>query len=191
MHRALRVGVITIGVIVALGARCGDDREEIDRAGLLDSAASYPAIDYTLTSENYRRWLATQDALDSLGVDLPVQIDFRAATDEHIDDVVDAIKDDTLSRPIIERAEWDVRDYVLTTVALAQSWDAANGSSARVEGLPGENALFIRQNIDESPAGRTASARIARRWEVSREYAKSGKGKAKGRGKGKGKRGKG
>lgn len=190
MHRALRIGAITIGAIVALGARCGDD-PDADQGSLLDESSPYPAIDYTLTSENYRRWLATQDAMDSLGVDLPVQIDFRAATDEHLDEVVDAIKEDTLARPIIERAEWDVRDYVLTTVALAQSWDAASGSPSRVEGLPGENALFIRQNIDDSPAGRTASARIARRWEASRAYEKSGKGKAKGRGKGKGKKGKG
>ncbi|MGH7637809.1 MAG: hypothetical protein ACREOK_09155 [Gemmatimonadaceae bacterium] len=108
------------------------------------SDSSHEAIDYTLTSDNYKKWLVAQQALDSAGIRFDERIDVRSVSDDDVDRVAESLQSRPSARSAIEDAGMSVRDFVLTTVALAQSWDAVNGPSARVLGAHSENLDFLR-----------------------------------------------
>lgn len=125
-----------------LGACSADVDGESDGDVLRDS--SYAAIDYALTSDNYKKWVAAQQALDSAGIRPIERIDVRSVSDDDIDRVTGSLESQPPARAAIESAGLSVRDFVLTTIALAQSWDAVNGPSARVLGVRPENLEFLR-----------------------------------------------
>jgi hypothetical protein len=145
---------LPLGMLL-VAANCDDGRTELSGGEVLSDTTVYRAVDYPLTSENYKRWLRTQSALDSVGVDQRLRIDARQATEEDIDRVVESLESQPKARAAIESADWSARDYVLTTVALAQSWDAVNRPSVRFTGLRSENVEFLRRQSIEDTAVRT------------------------------------
>src|SRR5688500_16414849 len=184
----------------ALVCACDNDVvSESDGDVLTDSA--YQAIDYTLTSDNYNKWLVAQQALDSAGIRPAERIDVRSVSDDDIDRVTRSLESQPPAKVAIEGAGLSVRDFVLTTIALAQSWDAVNGPSARVLGARPENLDFLRTQgagdsifrtrpgaafIDDSPAAGGADSDDDSDSERGR-----GKGKGRNKNKNKGKRGRG
>lgn len=192
LGRCLALVAIPIGLMLAA---CRDDADlnELTGGDVVNDTTSYEAIDYDLTSDNYRRWLAANDALDSARVEPAVRLDPRSATDDDIDRAVKALEADERASTAIRGADISVRDYVLTSVALAQSWDAIDGPN-RVTGIPMENVTFLRAQDTGAPAARPRpSARIIDHSdsdsdsEADSDSERRGNGKARGRGKGKGK----
>lgn len=125
-----------------LGACDSGAHAESDGDVLRDS--TYEAIDYALTSERYKQWMIAQQALDRAGVSPVERIDVRSVSDEDIDRVTRSLESQPQAKSAIEGAGMSVRDFVLTTIALAQSWDAVNGPPARVLGARPENLAFLR-----------------------------------------------
>lgn len=197
-HSGIRAGsrlALVAVVLVALAAACGDDadRTELTGGDVVQDTVSYQGLDYDLTSENYRRWLAANDALDSARIEPAVRLDPRAATDDDIDAAVKALEADERATTAIRGADISVRDYVLTSVALAQSWDAIDRPN-RVSGIPVENVSFLRTQDTGDQAIRTRpTARIIgdsdsdSDSEADSDSEGRGNGKARGRGKGKSK----
>lgn len=192
MRASARVGII---LVATLSLACGDDldRTELTGGDVVQDTASYQGIDYDLTSDNYRRWLAANDALDSARIEPAVRLDPRSATDDDIDAAVKALEADERASSTIRGADISVRDYVLTSVALAQSWDAIDRPN-RVSGIPVENVTFLRTQDtgDQANRPRPAARIIGDSDSDSDSEADSdsegrGNGKARGRGKGKGK----
>jgi hypothetical protein len=152
--KLLRLLSPAFGLALALPllAACGDRSEVAGGEVLGDSVI---ALDHELTSDNYTKWRRAQDALDSANVDLKVRLDSRRATAADIDRAIEAIEEQDEARRTIESVGFGVRDFVLTTLALAQSWDAVNRPSVRISGLRPENVEFLRQQAAEDPRVRT------------------------------------
>lgn len=194
MRAGGRVGII---LVATLSLACGDDldRTELTGGDVVQDTASYQGIDYDLTSDNYRRWLAANDALDSARIEPAVRLDPRSATDDDIDRAVKALEADERASTAIRGADISVRDFVLTSVALAQSWDAIDRPT-RVTGIPAENVAFLRTQDTGGQAARPRpSTRIIDHSdsdsdsdsEADSDSERRGNGKARGRGKGRGK----
>lgn len=182
-----------------LGACASGANSESD--GDVQRESTYEAIDYTLTSDNYKKWMAAQQALDSAGVRPAERIDVRNVSDEDIDRVTRSLESRPEAKSAIEGAGLSVRDFVLTTIALAQSWDAVNGPSARVLGARPENLDFLRAQaatdsmirarpgagiIDESPRTNGSDSDSD-----SDSDGRGGRGRGKDKSKDKGRRGRG
>jgi len=145
--------------VVALASACN---RAPDNAGLrsdsgaasaagdvsLDSATSgtvFHGVKYPLTSDNYRKWVVAQAALDSLPEPLAMpRVDLRDPTDDDIDHTVAFLEKDDGARRAIERSGLSVRDFVLTSIALGQAVTFAND-----ELVPPENRTFVRSNRDD------------------------------------------
>lgn len=134
---------------------CDAGRDNVSGGDVLADSAAYEALDYTLTSDNYNKWLRAQRALDSAGVDAPARLDIRRVSDEDIERVTESLEAQPQARAAIESADMSVRDFVLTTIALAQSWDAVNGPAARVVGARPENLTFLRERARTDAAMQT------------------------------------
>lgn len=147
-----------IGLALAvplLAAKCGDDRTRLVGGEVVeDSLTAYRALDYQLTSDRYRLWQQAQSTLDTVDLDLRVRLDTRRLTDEDIDRAVEELANVPRARAAIESAGLSVRDYVLTTIALAQSWDAVSRPSARFSAVPKENVAFLRGRLPDDDAVR-------------------------------------
>lgn len=192
LGRRLALAAIPIGLMLG-GCRDDADLSELTGGDVVNDTTSYEAIDYDLTSDNYRRWLAANDALDSARIEPAVRLDPRAATDDDIDAAVKALEADERATTAIRGADISVRDYVLTSVALAQSWDAIDRPN-RVSGIPMENVSFLRTQDTGGQATRTRrTSRIIgdsdsdSDSEADSDSEGRGNGKARGRGKGKSK----
>lgn len=164
LNRQLRYALV-IGLLVpAVAARCGgsDTAELLSDGDVSGSAGEFRALNYPITSDNYRKWLQAQSVLDTLDDFGPeVSLNPRKLTADDIDGVVETLEDRPDARAAIEGSGLTVRDYVLTTVALAQTWDAANTPDARFSSLPRENREWIgRQGSGESPIRTRPRARI-------------------------------
>lgn len=145
---------ITVLLVASVVWSCDKDvAGESDGAVLGDS--SYEAIDYRLTSESYKKWLVAQQALDSAGVRPMERINVRDVADEDIARVTQSLENQAAAKAAIESAGLTVRDFVLTTIALAQSWDAVNGPRDRVLGARPENLDFLRAQAATDSAIRT------------------------------------
>ena len=131
---------------VLMAARCGDDPDESALVGgdVVQDSVSYAALDYEISSDRYNQWLRAQAALDSVGVDASERIDVRNVSDGDVDRVVRSLDTQANAKAAIESADMSVRDFVLTTVALAQSWDAVNRPGTRVVGISPTNIDFLR-----------------------------------------------
>lgn len=183
-------------LIATLLCACDSDADyESDGDVLRDS--TYEAIDYTLTSDNYKKWMAAQQALDSAGIRPGERIDVRSVSDDDIRRVTQSLESQPAAKTAIESAGLSVQDFVLTTIALAQSWDAVNGPPARVLGARPENLDFLRSQaatdsmirvrpgtgiIDDSPAAEGSDSD-----HDSDSDSEGNRGKGRGRPKGKNK----
>lgn len=149
---------LVIGFFASLvAAKCGG---KPDTAGLLSGgevtsdSAAFRALDYPITSDNYRKWLQAQSALDSVDVDPKLRISPRKLTGPDIDRVIETLEARPAARAAIESSGLSVRDYVLTTIALAQSWDAVNRPRADLTGIPSENIEWMRRQAADDPVVR-------------------------------------
>jgi hypothetical protein len=114
--------------------------------------ATFRGVKYPLTSENYRRWLAAQAALDSLPEpeSMP-RVGLRDPTDDEIERTVTFLTSHEDERRAIESSGLSVRDFVLTSIALGQAFNF--GDSAQV---PRENRTFADSNRTELERVRSA-----------------------------------
>ena len=196
MRTVSAFGLAALTLLLTSAARCGGpDVSELRDGEVVDSAA-YQVIDYELTSEKYRKWLAASAALDSANIQPATRLDPRHATDDEIERTVDALEDDSLARAAIESADISVKDYVLTSVALAQTWDAVDRPTA-VTGLRAENVAFLREQERTDVSSRPVTRPRARIIQDASDSdsdkvdsdadsdSDSNRGKAKGKGKGK------
>lgn len=156
MFRSL-ASLLAVAITVPLmAAKCGYANPSGESGGevISDSLRAYQAVDYPLTSDNYNKWIRAENALDSVNVDATVRRSARELTDEDIDDLVESLEKQPSARAAIESSGLSVRNYVLTTIALAQSWDAVNSTTVRFTGMPPENVEFLRRQAAEDPAVR-------------------------------------
>ena len=137
--------LLLLTAFASLALACDRGRDNVAGGDVLSDSAGYQALDYSLTSDNYNKWLVAQRALDSAGVDAPARLDIRRVSDEDIQRVTASLEAEPRARAAIESANMSVQDFVRTTVALAQSWDAVNGPAARVIGARPENLDFLRE----------------------------------------------
>jgi hypothetical protein len=170
-----------VAVLATSAASCGstEDPYDLTDSAVLTDTTAYEGIDYDLTSDNYRRWVVANAMLDSLGISPRARLSTRDPDDEEIDDVIDAIEDDERARAALDSADISAKDYVLTTIALAQSWDAVNRPGTVID-APARNIALVRQEVSARTTTRPTS-----RYVDDDRPRKRGKGKAKGRGKGK------
>ena len=144
MRGFARSTLATVAWLLTMGATCGDadDPYDLTDGDVTPDTATYTGIDYELTSDNYKKWLLANAALDSAGVRPAAELDARSATEDDIDRVVAALSDDPRASAVIASADIGVRDYVMTSVALAQSWDAVDRPGS-VTGIPASNVAFL------------------------------------------------
>lgn len=147
---------------------------------MLTGISAYEGIDYELTSDNYRRWLRANALLDSAAITPAARISTVDPDDDEIDAVVDAMEADARARAALDSADISAEDYVLTTIALAQSWDAVHRPGT-VANAPASNVAFLR---GEATSGSPVATRPTSRYVDDDRPRKRGKGKAKGRGRG-------
>jgi hypothetical protein len=102
----------------------------------------FHGVKYPLTSENYRKWMVAQAALDSLPepADMP-RIELRDPTDDDIERTVDFLSNRDKERHAIERAGLSVKDFVLTNVALGQAFNFGGDDL-----VPKANRVFVQTN---------------------------------------------
>jgi hypothetical protein len=160
MRRTIRRTLLPIALIViASAALC--DRSQTGRTdGIPLTANSYLPVDYQLTSELYRKWLAAQENLnrDVGGSDRVLstsRISVTQPTPERIDALVGGLERNQRTRRAIESAGLSVRDYVLTTIALYQALQPP--SRTTVAQLNPRNLEFVSHNRDEILRIRNAS----------------------------------
>ena len=126
----------------------------------IDSATSgavFHGVKYPLTSENYRKWLVAQAALDSLPEPAAMpRVDLRDPTDDDIDRTVSFLAQQDAERHAIERSGLSVKDFVLTSIALGQAFHFSKDAL-----VPQENRVFVATNRPE-----IERVRIARNFHV-------------------------
>jgi hypothetical protein len=186
---------LTFGLATAGCNPAPDERKLLaDSEGLLASSdwtlqdGPVAPISHEVRSEDYRRWLAAQRALDSVpGIDPPDPISLRYADDAEIDRMVRHLESDTRARAAIEGAGLTVRDFVITSVALEQAMIAGQAPvRTAVTPVPEANVALVRENSDEIRRQVTSSRiRVVRDDDRPRDRGKGQKGKGKGKGKGK------
>lgn len=179
--RHTRTALFAIAIVL-IGAGCGGDVKWTDSDGDV-AGGSYRLLDYEVTSERYRQWIAANRALDGVEIGEPVSVDLRNLTEKDIDRVEETLANHAAARASIESAGMSVRDFVLTTIALAQPW--AEASQA------------VTANVDIADPGPTVTRRPPPPQPVpirvedgddgdSDSDSDNGKGKKKGRKKGRG-----
>jgi hypothetical protein len=126
----------------------------------IDSATSgvvFHGVKYPLTSENYRKWLVAQAALDSLPEPMAMpRVDLRDPMDDDIERTAEFLSHQDAARRAIERSGLSVKDFVLTSIALGQAFNFA-----RDDLVPRDNRAFVDSNRAE-----LARVREARRFHV-------------------------
>ena len=163
---------LTLAVLVACGALAGCEggREAKERAlladggsGATESAREYRAIDYEVSSGDFRRWVESQRGLDEIRrLNPPVRIDARDVREADVDRVVDYLERHEEARRAIENSGLSVREYVLTSVALAQALLASDETRpVRFRDLPRENTEFVARYVDNAFRHRDGWGRVA------------------------------
>lgn len=157
--------VLCVPVLAAF-APCSDEGKSTVRMTDTDSAAvaaaaatgtlvandgNVRAVDYMLTSDRYRNWTRAQRDLDALPVTTTSnRLRVSNASDTDVERLVRQLESDPAARRAIEPSGLSVRDYVLTTLALAQAMDATeNGTRTRLTGVPRENLDIYTTNRDD------------------------------------------
>lgn len=172
----MRIGIITaMALCGALAAGCGE--ADADDAGIVaqaeaDDDSSAAALDYVVTSETYRKWMAAEQRLAAIGVpELSARIPLAATDDERREAVEAMLEEEPRVREAIEGSDLSVEDYVATTIALDQATaPALAGGRAAYRGLPAANVEVVTRNGDEIRRTRRDSrVRTARRVERREE----------------------
>ena len=150
--------------LVACG---GDARAEHDAlshgAGGDVVLPSGPALAHTVTSDDYRRWLAAEAALQGIGrTGIARTIPLTTSSDDEVEEVAERIESDTTARAAIEDAGLSVEQYVRTTVALEQALTVSSPEeSLRFRDLPAENVVVVDRHRNEIRRARARSAATA------------------------------
>lgn len=102
-----------------------------DNAATLESRALRQPLEFRLTAEKFAIWQIAQDKLDALERDRPALFaaspveSASASGEDPIDAGVARLEANPYARSMIEATGISVRDYVVTTLALAQAAQAA------------------------------------------------------------------
>ena len=104
----MRAMVVLLGS--ALMGACDRIIENVSGGDVL-SDSSHEAIDYRLTSDNYKKWLVAQQALDRAGIRFDERIDVRNVSDGDVDRVTESLQSQPSARAAIEDAGMSVRDF--------------------------------------------------------------------------------
>jgi hypothetical protein len=153
--RIIAQALASVTLLATLACDRSDRAEELvggtsSAAGAvsLDSATVgtvFHGVKYPLTSENYRKWLVAQAALDSIPEPTAMpRVDLRDPTDDDIDHTVEFLASDAAARRAIERSGLSVKDFVLTSIALGQALNFAGDPL-----VPEGNREFVRSNRDD------------------------------------------
>ena len=130
--------------------------------------------DYKLDDNRYRQWTVAQQRLDSLGpIDAPVRLTSLDPSPADIDRTVAFLESRPDTRNALPASGLSARDYVLTTLALAQ----ANGTSVNTGETDNERFLSEHRTDFDEVVSRS-------RFRVI-DYDGRGRGKGKGNGHGK------
>ena len=173
-HFAIAAIQLASAAIIA----CGGSSNTEESGGEVLSDSTYRGLDYVVTSDQYRQWLRAQAALDTVDVGTPVRIDVRRASEADIERVVTALDGRPAARQAIEQSGMKVRDFVLTTVALAQSWDAVNQPERGLIDVPRANIeLMSREPTNARPRARVIDDSDSDSDSDSRKKVKEKKGR--------------
>ena len=137
---------------------CGDDVKWTQSAGSVGDS-TYRVLDYDVTSERYRQWVAAHRALDGVEIGEPVSVDLRNLRDEDIERVTQSLETHAAARTAIEGVGMRVEDFVLTTIALAQPWAEENPAVAATIDVadPGPS---VEQHASTAPRVRDHPSRM-------------------------------
>lgn len=152
--------VVFAFAIAMTAAGCRDDVEWTESKGDV-AGGSYKMLDYEVTSERYRQWIAAHRALDGVELGEPMSVDLRNLSEKDIDRIERTLEDHAAARTSIESSGMSVRDFVLTTVALAQPWaqssstlsanvDIANPGPAVTRHVSAPQSIPVRVESDDS-----------------------------------------
>jgi hypothetical protein len=118
--------VVTVAAAVALAGAC----KKGGRSGTESAAAAageaepieVEALNYEVTPERYRQWVAAQRALDATpGLPEPPRLDPTRFNEGEIARAVRYLESDARARAALARAGISARDYVLTSLAIDQA----------------------------------------------------------------------
>lgn len=152
--RLLQSTLVAAFAMALVAAKCGgkpDTAELLSGGEVTSDSGAMRALNHPISSDSYKKWLLAQNALDSVNVDPKLRLNPRRLTAPDIDRVVASLEEQPTARAAIERSSLSVRDYVLTTIALSQSWDAVNRPGVRYSGLAPENVEWMRQQAVDDP----------------------------------------
>lgn len=145
--------VILLAALVAGIAACGKKDSTSDDAGFLSNAspeaktALATPVDFQLNDDNFAKWEIAEQNLDRLPPSEFSNASPRAGS--AIDRAVARLESSPRARKAIESAGLSVRDFVLETVALAQSVQASQlGRSTVASGVAAENFAFVERYRD-------------------------------------------
>ena len=135
--------------------------------------------DYKLDDDRYRQWTTAQERLDALGpIDAPVQLTSLYPSPADIDRTVAFLESRPDTRNALAVSGLSARDYVLTTLALAQARGATVDSSET------DNERFLsRHRTDFDEVVSRSRFRVVD-YEGKGKRGKGGKGHGHGKDKG-------
>jgi hypothetical protein len=144
--------ILAVACIAGLSACCRKDSAS-DDAGFLENASAEAKtalsspVDFQLNEDNFAKWEIAERNLDRVPAS-----DFSkgaAQGGSAIDRAVARIESSPRARRAIESAGLSVRDFVLETVALAQSVQASRlGRSTVASGVAADNFAFVERYRD-------------------------------------------
>jgi hypothetical protein len=110
-------------------------------------------LEFGITSERYKRWDAAQRGLDRrIAARYGALLQPRSPTERSIDRATAYLESEPRARGAIERAGMNVREFVLTTVALDQEMRSASGRGAMEAPQPMPAPLPYPYAIDSAYA---------------------------------------
>ena len=134
-----------------------------------------------LDDDRYRQWTIAQQRLDALGpIDAPVRLTSLNPSPADIDRTVAFLESRPDTRDALAASGLSARDYVLTTLALAQA------SGTTIDSAETDNERFISQHRTDFDE-RVSRARFRVVDYAGKNGKHGGRGKDHGHGKGKGK----
>jgi hypothetical protein len=157
-------------VLMTWVAGCRGGRSEGDTSVVAGDAGGIEveALNYEVTPERYRRWVAAQRALDAIpGISAPPPLDPFRVTDAEVDRAVGYLESDERARAALARAGVSARDYVLTSIALDQALvvstprAAPGSSSGSARTSTGSAATSAPRTADRSASGTAPSTASA------------------------------
>jgi hypothetical protein len=119
------VSAAAVVAVVVMGGACNrGGRSGTDSAAVAGDAGpiEVDALNYEVTPDRYRRWVAAQRALDATpGLPDPPRLDPTRFGERDISRAVQYLESDARARAALARAGISARDYVLTSLAIDQA----------------------------------------------------------------------